>query len=41
MIEISHVLLEAGDEPVWTATLPEQDRAFVQSIAIDRSANVE
>ena len=32
MIEFGHVLPEPGDEPVWTAALPEQDRAFMQSI---------
>jgi phenylpyruvate tautomerase PptA (4-oxalocrotonate tautomerase family) len=33
MIEFGHVLPEPGDEPIWTAALPEQDRAFMQSIA--------
>jgi phenylpyruvate tautomerase PptA (4-oxalocrotonate tautomerase family) len=33
MIEFGHVLPEPGDEPVWTAALPEGDRAFMQSIA--------
>ncbi len=32
MIEFGHVLPEPGDEPIWTAALPEQDRAFMQSI---------
>ena len=32
MIEFGHVLPEPGDETVWTAALPEQDRAFMQSI---------
>ena len=32
MIEFGHVLPEPGDEPVWTAALPETDRAFMQSI---------
>jgi phenylpyruvate tautomerase PptA (4-oxalocrotonate tautomerase family) len=32
MIEFGHVLPEPGDEPAWTAALPEQDRAFMQSI---------
>jgi phenylpyruvate tautomerase PptA (4-oxalocrotonate tautomerase family) len=34
MIEFGHVLPEPGDEPVWTAALPEKDRAFMQSIAM-------
>jgi phenylpyruvate tautomerase PptA (4-oxalocrotonate tautomerase family) len=33
MIEFGHVLPEPGDEPAWTAALPEADRAFKQSIA--------
>ena len=33
MIEFGRVLPEPGDEPVWTAALPEKDRAFMQSIA--------
>jgi phenylpyruvate tautomerase PptA (4-oxalocrotonate tautomerase family) len=33
MIEFGHVLPEPGDEPAWTAALPEEDRAFMQSIA--------
>jgi hypothetical protein len=33
MIEFRPVLLEPGDEPVWKAALPEQDRAVMQSIA--------
>jgi phenylpyruvate tautomerase PptA (4-oxalocrotonate tautomerase family) len=33
MIEFGHVLPEPADEAVWTAALPEQDRAFMQSIA--------
>lgn len=33
MIEFGHVLPEPGDEPVWTAALPDEDRAFLQSIA--------
>ena len=32
MIEFGHVLPEPGDEPAWTAALPEKDRAFMQSI---------
>ena len=32
MIEFGHVLPEAGDEPVWTAALPQADRAFMQSV---------
>jgi len=32
MIEFGHLLPEAGDEPAWTAALPEADRAFMQSI---------
>jgi phenylpyruvate tautomerase PptA (4-oxalocrotonate tautomerase family) len=32
MMEFGHVLPEPGDEPAWTAALPEQDRAFMQSI---------
>jgi phenylpyruvate tautomerase PptA (4-oxalocrotonate tautomerase family) len=32
MIEFGHVLPEPGDEPVWTAALPEKDRAFMRSI---------
>src|SRR3979490_594442 len=28
MIEFGHLLPEAGDEPAWTAALPEADRAF-------------
>ena len=32
MIEFGHVLPEPGDEPAWTAALPEDDRAFMQSI---------
>lgn len=32
MIEFGHVLPEPGDEPVWTAALAEEDRAFMQSI---------
>src|ERR1700754_966861 len=31
--KFGHVLPEPGDEPVWPAALPEQDRAFMQSIA--------
>src|ERR1700677_2430969 len=33
MIEFGHVLPEPGDESVWTAALPEKDRAFMESIA--------
>ena len=33
MIEFGHVLPEPGDESVWTAALPGEDRAFMQSIA--------
>jgi phenylpyruvate tautomerase PptA (4-oxalocrotonate tautomerase family) len=33
MIEFGQVLPEAGDETAWTAALPEEDRAFMQSIA--------
>ncbi|UFX46162.1 4-oxalocrotonate tautomerase family protein [Bradyrhizobium sp. 41S5] len=33
MIEFGHVLPEPGDEPAWTAALPEADRSFMQSIA--------
>ena len=32
MIEFGHVLPEPGDEPAWTAALPEEDRAFMRSI---------
>jgi len=32
MIEFGHLLPEPGDEPAWTAALPEADRAFMQSI---------
>ena len=32
MIEFGYVLPEPGDEPAWTEALPEQDRAFMQSI---------
>jgi phenylpyruvate tautomerase PptA (4-oxalocrotonate tautomerase family) len=32
MIEFGHLLPEAGDEPAWTAALPEADREFMQSI---------
>ena len=32
MIEFGHVLPEPGDEPAWTAALPEDDRSFLQSI---------
>jgi phenylpyruvate tautomerase PptA (4-oxalocrotonate tautomerase family) len=32
MIEFGHVLPEPGDELVWTASLSEQDRTFMQSI---------
>jgi phenylpyruvate tautomerase PptA (4-oxalocrotonate tautomerase family) len=33
MIEFGHLLPEPGDEPGWTAALPPEDRAFMQSIA--------
>jgi phenylpyruvate tautomerase PptA (4-oxalocrotonate tautomerase family) len=33
MIEFGHLLPEPGDEPSWTAALPLEDRAFMQSIA--------
>ena len=33
MIEFGHLLPEPGDEPSWTAALPVEDRAFMQSIA--------
>jgi phenylpyruvate tautomerase PptA (4-oxalocrotonate tautomerase family) len=33
MIEFGHVLPEPGEEPSWTAALPMEDRAFMQSIA--------
>lgn len=32
MIEFGHVLPDAGDEAKWTADLPEEARAFMQSI---------
>ena len=32
MIEFGHVLPEPGDEPAWTAALPEEDRAYMQKI---------
>ncbi|CAH2408781.1 tautomerase family protein [Mesorhizobium escarrei] len=34
MIEFGQVLPEPGDEPAWTAALPEQDRAFMQSLPV-------
>ena len=33
MIEFGHLLPDPGDEPSWTAALPPEDRAFMQSIA--------
>jgi phenylpyruvate tautomerase PptA (4-oxalocrotonate tautomerase family) len=33
MMEFGHLLPEPGDEPNWTAALPPEDRAFMQSIA--------
>lgn len=33
MIEFGHVLPEPGDETVWAAALPEEDRTFMHSIA--------
>jgi phenylpyruvate tautomerase PptA (4-oxalocrotonate tautomerase family) len=32
MIEFGHLLPEPGDEPAWTAALPEADREFMRSI---------
>jgi phenylpyruvate tautomerase PptA (4-oxalocrotonate tautomerase family) len=32
MIEFGHVLPEPGDEPAWTAALPQDDRAIMQKI---------
>jgi phenylpyruvate tautomerase PptA (4-oxalocrotonate tautomerase family) len=32
MIEFGHLLPEPGDEPSWTAALPPEDRAFMQSM---------
>lgn len=32
MIEFGHVLPEPGDEPAWTAALPDEDRTRMQAI---------
>ena len=36
MVEFGHVLPEPGDEAKWTAALPEQDRAHMQSFVPGR-----
>ncbi|MBB4261351.1 4-oxalocrotonate tautomerase family protein [Bradyrhizobium sp. CIR3A] len=32
MVEFGHVLPESGDEPHWTANLPDQDRAWMKAL---------
>lgn len=32
MVEFGHILPEAGDEPTWTAALPADDRAAMETI---------
>jgi hypothetical protein len=32
MVEFGHVLPEPGDEPAWTAALPQSDREMMQAI---------
>jgi hypothetical protein len=41
MIEFGHLLPDSGDEPNWTAALPPEDRAFMQSIAKRGSAQAQ
>ena len=32
MVEFGHVLPEPGDEPAWTAALPQSDREMMEAI---------
>src|ERR1700730_6017767 len=42
MIEFGHVLPEPGDEPVWTAALPDEDRVHaIDSHRSQRECRVE
>jgi phenylpyruvate tautomerase PptA (4-oxalocrotonate tautomerase family) len=36
MVEFGHVLPEPGDEPAWTAALPQSDREMMQAIGSGR-----